>query len=241
MASGNGAPKDEKIKTKHQRFYARNKERLRPAGKIRMKLVRAARRTEIRRIALTSGWDLGIDQLASPPGAENTELSAGNDEFESGAESDDEISSSNTPANEDAGAFSRSTLHVDCAIEDEVNRLTPFNEVNHFDNASRAVYDWLAEWGGLESWPKTLDMGFQMAQTSGRVDEWARSVVDHADRGRLLERLLGQMETTLPLEMWKIRELWRQQTHLVGLVVKALTLIEVRVNLFQKGSFNYIQ
>ncbi|TFK63617.1 hypothetical protein BDN72DRAFT_902264 [Pluteus cervinus] len=127
---------------------------------------------------------------------------------------------------------------ADVAIEDEANRLTPFDQIDHFEGASRAVHMWLAEWGGLDTWPQFLDDRYRASQASGLVDQWVRSVVDHADRGRLLERLLGQMETTLPQEMWRIRELWRQQTRILGLVVKALTLIEVRVDLIQRGPFN---
>ncbi|TFK58845.1 hypothetical protein BDN72DRAFT_735529, partial [Pluteus cervinus] len=100
------------------------------------------------------------------------------------------------------------------------------------------IHNWLAEWGGLESWPQHLDSGYETALAAGRADHWVQSVVDHADRGRLLEKMLGQMETALPREMWRIRELWRQQTQLVGLVVKALTLIEVRVNVVTRGVFN---
>ncbi|TFK60135.1 hypothetical protein BDN72DRAFT_546318 [Pluteus cervinus] len=126
------------------------------------------------------------------------------------------------------------------AIEDERIRLTPFNEIDHFEEASRAINGWLAEWGGLESWPRFLDVGYEAARKSGSVDLWVSSALDHADRGRLLEKMLGQMETTLPEEMWKIRELWRRQTVLVGLVVKALTLIEVRVDVIQHGPFNLL-
>ncbi|TFK72666.1 hypothetical protein BDN72DRAFT_762920, partial [Pluteus cervinus] len=100
---------------------------------------------------------------------------------------------------------------------------------------------WLAEWGGLESWPQHLEATYETALVSGNVDCWVQSVLDHADRGRLLEKLLGQMEMALPHEMWRIRELWRHQTQLISLVVKALTLIEVRVNVIRKSLFNLIQ
>ncbi|TFK60485.1 hypothetical protein BDN72DRAFT_779345, partial [Pluteus cervinus] len=103
------------------------------------------------------------------------------------------------------------------------------------------IHDWLAEWGGLDSWPQHLDSGYEVAVVSGTVNAWMQSVVIHADRGRLLEKMLGQMETALPQEMWQIRELWRQQTQLIALVVKALTLIEVRANVIRKGLFNLIQ
>ncbi|TFK60903.1 hypothetical protein BDN72DRAFT_778840, partial [Pluteus cervinus] len=103
------------------------------------------------------------------------------------------------------------------------------------------IHDWLAEWGGLDSWPHHLESGYKNAVASGDVNAWTQSILDHADRGRLLEKMLGQMETTLPHEMWRIRELWRQQTQLVGLVVKALTLIEVRADVIKRGAFNLIQ
>ncbi|TFK58189.1 hypothetical protein BDN72DRAFT_906987 [Pluteus cervinus] len=119
--------------------------------------------------------------------------------------------------------------------------LTPFDEMDHFNAASNAVHAWLAEWGGLEAWPGHLDSGYKAAKETGHIDEWIQNVLDHADRGRLLHNLLGQMETALPPELWKIRELWRQQTILLGLVIKGLVLVEVQVDIVRRGPFNLIQ
>ncbi|TFK60199.1 hypothetical protein BDN72DRAFT_940757 [Pluteus cervinus] len=120
-------------------------------------------------------------------------------------------------------------------------RLTPFDEMDHFNAASNAVHTWLAEWGGLEAWAGCLDSGYENAKETGQIDQWIQKVLDHADRGRLLRNLLGQMETALPPELWKIRELWRQQTVLLGLVIKGLVLIEVRVDIVRGGPFNLVQ
>ncbi|TFK59625.1 hypothetical protein BDN72DRAFT_905673 [Pluteus cervinus] len=263
MASKRGGRKEKKIQTRQQRFYARNKERLREEARKRMALIRAARRTsgpKMRRIILVdesdptfltgrtsvdadiSAFDSGVDdgfETYATSGHENRRQAiAPFDLFVLTDPRHSRTSNTETPSR----LISATTLlGVEGAIEDEVNRLTPFSEIDHFGDASRAIHGWLAEWGGLESWPHFLDVGFQTARMSGHTDEWVQLVVDHADRGRLLERLLGQMETTLPLEMWKIRELWRQQTQLLGLVVKALTLIEVRVDVLKNGWFNLIQ
>ncbi|TFK61212.1 hypothetical protein BDN72DRAFT_728206, partial [Pluteus cervinus] len=109
---------------------------------------------------------------------------------------------------------------------------------DYFEVASSSVATWLAEWGGLESWSKHLDSGYRAALAADGVDKWVESVLEHADRGRLLEKMLGQMETTLPLEMWKIRELWRQHSILLGQVVKALALVDIRVGILRAGPFN---
>ena len=113
--------------------------------------------------------------------------------------------------------------------------------MDHFNAAANAVHAWLAEWGGLEAWPGHLDSGYETAKETGHLDQWIQKVLDHADRGRLLRNLLGQMETALPPELWKIRELWRQQTDLLALVIKGLVLIEVRVDIVRGGPFNLIQ
>ncbi|TFK59976.1 hypothetical protein BDN72DRAFT_780003 [Pluteus cervinus] len=114
-------------------------------------------------------------------------------------------------------------------------------QIDYFQEAEDLVNDWLTEWGGLECWNRYLDKGFLEAKATGDVDRWTSAIMDHADRGRRLAGIIGQMETNIPTEMWKIRELWRQQTVLASHIFRGLALIEVRVDVVRTGGpFNLL-
>ncbi|TFK60792.1 hypothetical protein BDN72DRAFT_722615, partial [Pluteus cervinus] len=97
---------------------------------------------------------------------------------------------------------------------------------------------WLSEWGGLDLWGRYLDEGFVQAKLAGDVDGWVKGVMEHADRGRLLAAMVDQMDANIPAEMWKIRNLWRQQMVMARRLFKGLILIEVRVDPIRPGPFN---
>ncbi|TFK58931.1 hypothetical protein BDN72DRAFT_948610 [Pluteus cervinus] len=243
MAS-NPNPSPSKTECKHRRYYEGNKEELREKSRLRMAKLRAERR------ALTS-TQAGLASIVVALNSDQDETSTqdSSTEMESNPQTDDaledewdsEAGMNTRPFNESPDPDSNgSAVGVD---DDELERirLTPFDEMDHFNAASNAVHTWLAEWGGLEAWSGHLDSGYETAKETGHIDQWIQKVLDHADRGRLLRNLLGQMETALPPELWKIRELWRQQTVLLGLVIKGLVLIEVRVDIIHKGPFNLIR
>ncbi|TFK58990.1 hypothetical protein BDN72DRAFT_906242 [Pluteus cervinus] len=221
---------------KHRRYYEGNKEELREKSRLRMAKLRAERR-----MLASTQTGLVLPQAGLNGNQSQDETGLGSD-----SQSDDaEEGSWDSPR-----PFNRSITNPDLSgsgaesIDDEVPeriRLTPFEEIDHFRAASDAVNAWLAEWGGLEVWPRRLDSGYEAAKKTGHVDQWIQMALDHADRGRLLHNLLSQMETVLPPELWKIRELWRQQTVLLGLVIKGLALIEMRVDIVQRGPFNLVQ
>ncbi|TFK60232.1 hypothetical protein BDN72DRAFT_864527 [Pluteus cervinus] len=222
------------VDPKHSGYYERNKEVLREKSRQQMAKLRAERR------ALTqagSNINQGNTLISATP-QNNTGVDLGFSSDESAAEDEGgrpvafEKYISSPDSNESAAE------DVD---EGEGIRLTPFDEIDHFNAASDAINAWLAEWGGLEAWPGRLDSGYEAAKATGCVDHWIQKVLDHADRGRLLRNLLGQMETALPQELWKIRELWRQQTVLLGLVIRGLELIELRVDIIRGGPFNLVR
>ncbi|TFK59263.1 hypothetical protein BDN72DRAFT_906021 [Pluteus cervinus] len=206
------------VDPKHSEYYERNKEVLREKSRQRMAKLRAERRAQAHAQASSNIDQENQDNI-------DAELDLLSDEFAA----DDERLNKNISNPDLAGD------------EDERICLTPFNEIDHFSAASDAVNAWLAEWGGLEAWLGYLDSGYEAAKATGCVDHWIQKVLDHADRGRLLRNLLGQMETALPQEVWKIRELWRQQTVLLGLVIKGLAVIELRVDIIRRGPFNLVQ
>lgn len=122
--------------------------------------------------------------------------------------------------------------------EDDNNCATGRSQFDYLAETSELVSSWASRWGGVDNWNRALDDGYQVAKQSGNLNLWLSDVLEHADRGRLLARMLDQMSSALPTEMWKIRELWRQQYSLLTLVLRALALIEVRINFVNTGPFN---
>lgn len=129
------------------------------------------------------------------------------------------------------------TYHTDWVVEDGQN--SPANATDRYLlDTTQLVHNWTAHWGGVHGWGHALDSGYSVAKESGTLDQWADNVLEHADRGRLIVHMLQQMNGALPKEMWKIRELWRQHTNLLTLVVKGLMTIEVRLDILKPGPFN---
>jgi hypothetical protein len=62
----------------------------------------------------------------------------------------------------------------------------------------------------------------------------------HAERGRLILRVLEGMTGWLPKQMWKIREIWRKVFELLGIVYRGLACIETRVDIIRSSSFNLL-
>lgn len=125
------------------------------------------------------------------------------------------------------------------AIEDDLN-LVEASQIGNLEHVAKLAHSWLGDWGGLDAWNDYLDTGYQSARKSDTVPQWMSRVQGHAYRGRLLTRMLEEMELYIPLEMWKVREMWRQQTILIFQVTKALTLIEVRLDLIRRGPFSLL-
>jgi len=96
---------------------------------------------------------------------------------------------------------------------------------------------------GVATWTgQTLSMSsvWRLQNQAGHLDEWIYEVNCHASRGR---RYLSHMENingVLPKEMWRIRELWRQQVDLLKILLCGIDSIELRVNIVEKGMFNLI-
>lgn len=140
---------------------------------------------------------------------------------------------------ETAGAALLSDNNV-YATEDDPNLMETASQIGHLEHVAKLVHSWLGDWGGLDAWNNYLDTEYQSARKSGSVPQWMNHVQGHAYQGRLLARMLEQMELYIPLEMWKVREMWRQQTILVFQVAKALALIEVRLDLIRRGPFSLL-
>lgn len=113
-------------------------------------------------------------------------------------------------------------------------------EYDHFMEIRKSVLEWAGRWCGHTNWPHTFDVECAEAAKSGHLDEWIYEVNCHASRGR---RYLSRMENIngmLPKEMWRIRELWRQQVDLLKILLRGIDSIELRVNIVEKGMFNLI-
>lgn len=91
--------------------------------------------------------------------------------------------------------------HAGQAVDDDGS--SPASGVTHqyFVDTARLVHDWAAHWGGIHGWGLSLDGAYTDAKRSGTLDQWAGEVLEHADRGRLLVRMLQQTNTVLPMEM----------------------------------------
>ncbi|TFK60140.1 hypothetical protein BDN72DRAFT_864597 [Pluteus cervinus] len=210
--------------TKHQRYYRKNQAELKAKSRVRMAQRRQAKGCKAKRTAASKAV-FNSDGSPSDSGFESVISSWGSTGIAS-------ISSTSV----DSLPLSR------LAIEDEGNRLPPsLTQNDYFRETTHLVQEWLAEWGGLERWNAHLDSGFHEAKAVGNIDGWAERVLLHAHRGRLLAGILNQMELNIPPEMWRIRELWRQQVVLTGQVYRALTIIEVCVDVVHLHSpFNLL-
>jgi hypothetical protein len=102
------------------------------------------------------------------------------------------------------------------------------------------VEGWTGRWGGLVNWSHALQVGYTDAKESRKVDEWVQDVLMHAERGRLILRVLEGMTGWLPKQMWKIREIWRKVFELLGIVYRGLACIETRVDIIRSSSFNLL-
>jgi hypothetical protein len=114
-------------------------------------------------------------------------------------------------------------------------------EYDHFMEIHKSVLEWASCWGGYMNWPHTFNDGYADAVKSDRLDEWVYEINRHASRGRQYLSLMENMNGLLPKEMWRIRELWRQQVDLLKILLRGIGSIELRVNIVEKGMFNLIK
>ncbi|KAF8158048.1 hypothetical protein B0H34DRAFT_439509 [Crassisporium funariophilum] len=91
-----------------------------------------------------------------------------------------------------------------------------------------AVLNWAKGWGGVTYWSIGLDKSFNLAVKERRVEVWQAQLHNHGAQGRRMLSRLHFMEGDLPVEMWKIRELWRIQIELVEILVKGITILELK-------------
>ncbi|TFK59704.1 hypothetical protein BDN72DRAFT_905606 [Pluteus cervinus] len=219
------------LQAKHRRYYEKNKIALREKSRLRMARIRASRRSQganqISVVVLPNGGML--DRADSSDG----HSCYGSDPNSAWGSVADDSDTESSPSDAE-----HTPEH---AVEDARNlRLAPESQLDFLRATIKLVNEWLQEWGGLQSWDDYLDSRFIAARQSGNVDQWVKHVVEHADRGRLYEKMLSQMESTIPADMWKIRELWREQSECIKVVATALALIRLRVNLVHRNPFNLL-
>lgn len=109
--------------------------------------------------------------------------------------------------------------------------LKPFHELNLLKEYRAEIVEWARGWGGVTLWDVALERSFNNAVEESRVELWREQLADHAMLGRKLLGMLHQMNGRLPRESWKIRELWRLRIELVEILVKGLTILELKTSI----------
>ncbi|KAF5381782.1 hypothetical protein D9615_005372 [Tricholomella constricta] len=95
---------------------------------------------------------------------------------------------------------------------------TDKSDDSHYDNfqdLAAEIHVWRDAYGGSQGWASALDASWDRAWKTDTTDKWLTAVWEHANEGRDLLARMRLMEGQLPLEMWKLREMWRQEVELV--------------------------
>ncbi|KAF8070014.1 hypothetical protein FPV67DRAFT_1667913 [Lyophyllum atratum] len=104
----------------------------------------------------------------------------------------------------------------------EMDKLTPL---------TIQIFDWAEGWGGVTFWAIGIERSFQLAVEDERVEEWRVQLENHAEVGRQLLRGLHDMDGRLPLETYKVKQLWRLKCGLIEVLVKGLTILDIKTSL----------
>ncbi|KAG6818496.1 hypothetical protein H0H93_004569 [Arthromyces matolae] len=105
------------------------------------------------------------------------------------------------------------------------------SELVNLELLERNVLQWASGWGGVTYWSYGLDSSFQKAVEKRRVNQWRKQMADHAALGRSLLRRIYVDEGRMPREDWKKREMFYKKLELAVMLVKGLTILELKTPL----------
>ena len=117
-------------------------------------------------------------------------------------------------------------------------RLKAYQDILNLDEESNSqlhtlrtladeVAAWCNKWGPVDSWHPVLSAEFEAASDAGTRTEWGRQIASHYEQGHRLRQRLEMMSDRLPLEMWIIRRLWRDQCKVFEALVKGMLYIDI--------------
>lgn len=113
-------------------------------------------------------------------------------------------------------------------------------QYDHFQWGKSAVIEWTKRWDGMHNWSDALECEVVAANQKGHLDDFVKDVTEHAAHGRYILQELSKMEGYIPLQMWKVRELWRMSVELVGILHQGLAILDVRVSLANRGRWSMV-
>ncbi|KAG6809407.1 hypothetical protein H0H92_000379 [Tricholoma furcatifolium] len=110
----------------------------------------------------------------------------------------------------------------------QVARPQMFDEMEQLYRIKRNVVAWSSGWNGSANWDSGLDDSFKRAVENNRVERWRAEVSHHTYIGRQLLAQMQVFDHRLPREEWKIRELWRLRLELAEVLIRGLTILELK-------------
>ncbi|PPR04249.1 hypothetical protein CVT26_004194 [Gymnopilus dilepis] len=146
-----------------------------------------------------------------------------------------------------AGASSERTHHastdsVRMDVEEVVQSEGSYMELDgwkYLAGLRGLVQKWGSVWGGITFWPDAFEEMFLDACKHGQSQamELAYQVWDHADEGRGLLHEVEKMDGVLPNDSRALKILWTEYSQLQHMLVRAITIIEARMNALDSGIF----
>lgn len=115
--------------------------------------------------------------------------------------------------------------------EDRRIQLDRFDELELMLGYRANIVKWAKGWGGVTLWDIGLNESFNAAVEEDRVELWREQVSNHMNLGRKLLGRLHEMEGRLPKAAWMIRDLWRLKIELVEILVKGITILEIKTSI----------
>ncbi|KAG6913826.1 hypothetical protein DXG01_004059 [Tephrocybe rancida] len=106
-----------------------------------------------------------------------------------------------------------------------------FDELEQLYRIRENVVNWSSGWTGAANWNIALDHSFNKAVENDRVENWREQLYSHLTLGRNLLAQLQIMDHRLPNEHWKVRELWRLRLELAEVLIRGITILEIKTSI----------
>ncbi|KAG6807477.1 hypothetical protein H0H92_007333 [Tricholoma furcatifolium] len=110
----------------------------------------------------------------------------------------------------------------------EVARPQMFDELEQLHRIKKNVAAWSSGWNGSANWDLSLDESFMLTVENNSVERWKAEISHHTYIGRQLLAQMQVFDHRLPQEEWKIRELWRIRLELAQVLIRGLTILELK-------------
>ncbi|KAF8065147.1 hypothetical protein FPV67DRAFT_1671432 [Lyophyllum atratum] len=120
---------------------------------------------------------------------------------------------------------------VAITAEDTLPEPGSYQELDELNELRLWVIRWGKGWGGISNWDTGLDASYNHALKRDNVAHWREQISKHAQTGRLLLGRVHTMDGSLPTAGWKIRELWREKSTLLDLLVRGVTTLEIKTSI----------